>query len=179
MSKHKYTGYLLALVAFVVLLWLDQWTKQLAVTHLMNQSDVFLIPGVLQLHYLENTGAAFSLLENKMWLFYIFTPILCGAILYLFLRLPNKKEYHILRVILVLLMAGALGNYIDRIQYQYVIDFIYVSLIHFPVFNVADIYVTCSVIVLFLLILFVYSDEQWNEIVSCLKWTAKQEKNRF
>ena len=112
-------------------------------------------------------------------LFYIFTPILCGAILYLFLRLPNKKEYHILRVILVLLMAGALGNYIDRIQYQYVIDFIYVSLIHFPVFNVADIYVTCSVIVLFLLILFVYSDEQWNEIVSCLKWTAKQEKNRF
>ena len=76
MSKHKYTGYLLALVTFVVLLWLDQWTKQLAVTHLMNQSDVFLIPGVLQLHYLENTGAAFSLLENKMWLFYIFTPIL-------------------------------------------------------------------------------------------------------
>ena len=65
-----------ALCLVVLLVFLDQLTKYLAVHHLMNNSDVVLIPGVLQLHYLENTGAAFSLLQGRQLLFAVITPIL-------------------------------------------------------------------------------------------------------
>ena len=83
-----------------------------------------------------------------------------------------------LRIVLIFLIAGAIGNFIDRVLYQYVIDFIYVSLINFPVFNVADIYVTCSVVVLFLLILFVYSDEDLSVIMDKMKFWKKSSIER-
>ena len=69
-----------------------------------------------------------------------------------------------LRCIIVLIGAGAVGNFIDRMSNGYVVDFFYFKLIDFPVFNVADIYVTCGVICLFFLILFVYSDKEFDEI---------------
>lgn len=146
------------ILIILVLVLLDQLSKQAAVEYLKNSPDLILIPGVLQLHYLENTGAAFSLLEGKMTLFYITTPILAALLAYLYLRTPARKRYLPLLIVYLFLIAGALGNLIDRILYQYVIDFIYFSLINFPVFNVADIYVTCSTVVLFLLILFYFQD---------------------
>ncbi len=142
----------------LVLVLLDQLSKQTAVEYLKNSPDLILIPGVLQLHYLENTGAAFSLLEGKMTLFYITTPILAVLLAYLYLRTPARRRYLPLLIVYLFLIAGALGNLIDRVLYQYVIDFIYFSLINFPVFNVADIYVTCSIVILFLLILFYFQD---------------------
>ena len=72
------------------------------------------------------------------------------------------------------LFVGAVGNLIDRVWHHYVVDFIYFSLINFPVFNVADIYVTCGVICLFILILFVYSDQQFDEILHAV-YHKKQE----
>ena len=138
MKRSLAKKYILALIGFAILVFLDQWTKQLAVSHLMDQGNIILIPGVLQLHYLENTGAAFSIMENKTIFFCIITPILCALMICLFIKLPDKKEYGSLRLILVFLLAGAIGNFIDRISYHYVIDFIYFSLINFPVFNVAD-----------------------------------------
>ena len=78
-----------------------------------------------------------------------------------------------MHLILIFLIAGAIGNFIDRILYHYVIDFIYFSLINFPVFNVADIYVTCSVFVLFILILFVYSEDELSTILDSLKFWKK------
>ena len=170
MKKSKINLYIMGLLSTFVLVYLDQWSKQLAYANLAGNSDFILIPGVLQLHYLENTGAAFSLLENKMILFYILTPLLCVLMVFLYARLPMENKFTSLRWILVFLTAGAIGNFIDRIQYQYVIDFIYISLIHFPVFNVADIYVTCSVAVLFVLILFVYSEEELSVIIMKMKF---------
>lgn len=149
---------ILGLLIVLVLVLSDQISKQAAVEHLKNSADLILIPGVLQLHYLENTGAAFSLLEGNMTLFYITTPILTLLLAYLYLRTPVRKRYLPLLAVYLFLVAGALGNLIDRILYWYVIDFIYFSLIDFPVFNVADIYVTCSIVVLFLLILFYFKD---------------------
>ena len=105
-----------------------------------------------------------------MILFYVLTPLLCVLMVFLYARLPMENKFISLRWILVFLTAGAIGNFIDRIQYQYVIDFIYISLIHFPVFNVADIYVTCSVAVLFVLILFVYSEEELSVIIMKMKF---------
>ncbi len=176
MKRSLVKNYILSIIGFALLVFLDQWTKHLAVSHLMGQKDIIMIPGVLQLHYLENTGAAFSIMENKTIFFCIITPILCALMIYLFIKLPVKKEYQSLRLILIFLLAGAIGNFIDRISYHYVVDFIYFSLINFPVFNVADIYVTCGVICLFLLILFVYSDKEFDEISAAALGRKKERK---
>ncbi len=159
----KITSIIYSVILIVIFIILDQYTKSLAVTHLV-EGDIILIPGVLQLHYLENTGAAFSLLEGKQLLFAIITPILLVFLAYVLIRLPQNKKYTLLNYIIIFVIAGAIGNYIDRITNNYVVDFIYFSLINFPVFNVADIYVTCSVIALFLVILFYYKDEDLEEI---------------
>ena len=90
--------------------------------------------------------------------FYITTPILLVILFYLYFKTPVQKKHFALRMVYLFLIAGAIGNLIDRILYQYVVDFIYFSLIDFPVFNVADIYVTCSVLVLCYLILIYYKD---------------------
>lgn len=149
---------LFAVIFLIVLVAADQITKTAASATLKGSEDIILIPGILQLHYLENTGGAFSLFENKLPLFYITTPILLIILIYLFLKTPAVKHYFILWITYIVLIAGALGNFIDRVVYRYVIDFIYFSLIDFPVFNVADIYVTCSVAMLFYLILFYFKD---------------------
>ena len=173
MKSRNFKSEIMALIATIILIFLDQFTKQIAVSKLSAGVDYVLIPGVLQFHYLENTGAAFSLLENKMILFYILTPILCILMGYLYHKLPDEKKYFGMHLILIILIAGAIGNFIDRILYHYVIDFIYFSLINFPVFNVADIYVTCSVFVLFILILFVYSEDELSTILDSLKFWKK------
>ena len=75
-------------------------------------------------------------------------------------RLPGGRRYTLMRVVAVLLAAGALGNLIDRMRYSYVVDFLYFKLIDFPVFNVADCYVTVGAVLLAVLILFVYKEEE-------------------
>ena len=168
--KKKITSFIFALVVILVLILFDQFTKDLAVAYLMNKDDVILIPGVLQFHYLENTGAAFSLLEGQQTLFAIITPILILFIIYLMVIMPRVKKFTALNYVFLFLIAGAFGNYIDRIINHYVVDFIYLSLIDFPVFNVADCYVTVSVIVLFILVLFYYKDEDFEEIKDNLRF---------
>ena len=161
---NKITSIIYSFALILISIILDQYTKYLAINHLMNKDDIILIPGVLQLHYLENTGAAFSLLEGKQVLFAIITPVLLILLAYVLIRMPQNKKYTLLNYIIIFVIAGAIGNYIDRVSNNYVVDFIYFSLINFPVFNVADIYVTCSVIALFLVIIFYYKDEDLEEI---------------
>ncbi len=160
----KSTSIIYSFILIVLLIVLDQVSKVLAVSNLMGKNDFIIIPGVLQLHYLENTGAAFSMLEGKQTLFAIMTPILVCLLIYILIRMPMSKKYVALDYIIVFLIAGAIGNYIDRVTNNYVVDFIYFSLINFPVFNVADIYVTCAVILLLILILLYYKDEDLEEI---------------
>ena len=76
--------------------------------------------------------------------------------------MPVNKKLQSLRIILIFISAGAAGNLIDRFFLGYVRDFIYFSLIDFPVFNVADIYVTCAVALLIILILFYYKEEDFS-----------------
>ena len=118
--------------------------------------------GVLELLYIQNTGAAFSLLENAQWLF-ILIAVLAVILITLFLiRIPGKRRFLPLQILLTLISAGAVGNLIDRIRLGYVRDFIYFSLIDFPVFNVADIYVTVSTVLLVLFVLFYYKEEDFD-----------------
>ena len=94
----------------------------------------------------------------KSWFFWILTAVFLFAAIYILIRVPKTRRYLPLIACVVVLAAGALGNLIDRVINHYVVDFIYFSIINFPIFNVADIYVTLSVIFLLILILFKYKE---------------------
>ncbi len=150
-------------IILCLLIAADQLTKYAAVIFIKN-SPKELISGVLELYYLENTGAAFSILRNNVTFFTVVTFIVLIAIVYLYIRMPDDRKYLPLRLILVFITAGAIGNLIDRIKFGYVRDFIYFSLIDFPVFNVADIYVTVSAFVLLFLMIFKYKEHDFDFI---------------
>ena len=141
----------------------DQFTKHLAVLRLKDQAPVSLIPGVLELHYLypENRGIAFGMFQGSVLFFAIVSVLFLGVILYAWIRIPKERFYLPLLTIATVLAAGALGNFIDRFFRGYVIDFIYFSLIDFPVFNLADVYVVVSGIFLILFVCTKYRDDDF------------------
>lgn len=153
---------LLLYVAFCVLLTvLDQITKYLARANLNNpKRDIGLIPKVLRLQYLENRGAAWGILQGRLSILSFVSAALVIVFVIILFRIPEGKRYIPLQIVVLCTIAGAIGNLIDRIFFGYVTDFIYFELINFPIFNVADIYVTCSVIVLAFLVLFYYTEEE-------------------
>ena len=144
----------------LLLTGIDQLTKYLAWTFLRPRLSVPLIPGVLELYYLQNRGAAFGILQNQRWFFLILTAVFLAAIWLIWRRIPPARKYLPLRILACAVTAGAAGNLIDRALLSYVRDFLYFSLIDFPIFNVADIYVTVSAFALFVLVLFVYKGEE-------------------
>jgi len=162
--KRKIGAVLLFLLLTALLILPDQLTKIWAVSKLQGAEDIVWIPGVFQLHYLENRGMAFGLLQNRRGFLIATTVLVFAAMIYFAWRTPLRKRYLPLFFVLVLLTAGGAGNFIDRLANGYVVDFLYFSLIDFPVFNVADIFVTCSCILLFILILFVYKDEELSAL---------------
>ena len=113
---------------------------------------------MFELHYLENRGAAFGMLQDQKVLFVLIAMIILTVIVYVLVKTPYQKMYTKLHITLVFIAGGAIGNLIDRLRYDYVVDFLYFSLINFPIFNVADIYVTLSSIYLVILLLFVYKE---------------------
>lgn len=156
----KKSYYIKSFLIFVFLIALDQVTKYLSFIQLKNKESINLIPKVLQLTYLENRGAAFGLLQNKQVFFVIFTLIIAVFLIIVFYRIAESGRMPGIPAAILVLLAGAVGNFIDRVLHGYVIDFIYLKLIDFPVFNIADCYVTISVVVLCILLLFVYKDEE-------------------
>mgnify|MGYP001052551373 FL=1 len=152
--------YIFAALGVVILVLLDQYTKLLAIAHLKDQSAFVLWNNVFELHYLENRGAAFGIFQNQRWFFVIMTVVILVIVSWFYGRTPVEKRYLPLRICMVVLTAGAIGNFIDRLTRGYVVDFFYFSLIDFPIFNVADCYVTAGAILLAVLILFVFKDEE-------------------
>lgn len=157
----KITVLMQFLISVALLTGLDQWTKYLAVRHLKDQPDIPLIDNVLYLHYLENRGAAFGLFQNQFLFFGIMTVIILCAVIYVLWHMPSDKKYLFLRIICFVICAGAIGNFIDRVRLNYVVDFIYFSPINFPVFNVADIYVVVSMALFLISFLFIYKEEDF------------------
>ena len=167
--KAKYDIAGLAAVALLTLF--DQWTKHLAVVYLKDQDPIVLWKGVFELHYLENKGAAFGILQGQRWVFLLCSAIIMVFIVYFYTRLPSGGRFLPLRATAVLIAAGAAGNLIDRLANAYVVDFLYFKLIDFPVFNVADCYVTVGAVMLGVLIVFVYKEGEL-EIFSRKKHAA-------
>jgi len=162
MNKPKKRLLLADFLGLIALVLADQFTKYIAVVHLKDQPAIPIIPDVLELNYLENRGAAFGMLQNQKIFFVFVAVIILAMIIYVLFKMPEKRKYTILHVLLVLVAAGAIGNMIDRLRLDYVVDFISFVLIHFPIFNVADIYVTVATTLLVILLLFYYKEEDLN-----------------
>ena len=115
---------------------------------------------------------AFGMFQGKRLLFVFLCVVFLAALAFFYARIPKNRYYLPLLVTGAVLAAGALGNFIDRVVLGYVVYFIYISLIDFPVFNVADIFVVCGGIFLVLLIGFYYQDEDF-EFIRIRKRNAK------
>lgn len=150
---------LACLLLTVALIVLDQITKRIAVNALAEGRSIPLIKGVLQFTYVENHGAAFGILQNALPFFVVITLAALAAIFYILVRIPAQRRFAPMRIALCFIAAGAVGNFIDRLLFSYVRDFIYFCLIDFPVFNVADIYITCATFILMFLALFYYKED--------------------
>ena len=158
MSLKKKFFLFLDLLMIAGLIALDQYTKQWAKVYLKDKPAYNLINGILELNYLENQGAAFGMLPNQKVFFIFVAFVILFVVGYVLLKVPDQKKYTILHFLFSLIVAGSIGNMIDRVRSDYVVDFIYFVRINFPIFNVADIYATVSAIVLLFLLLFAYKE---------------------
>lgn len=171
--------------AVLAMIIVDQATKLLAVWRLRGRAPVVLVPGIFELRYLENQSAAFgmdpisilqgifhfsyfeehpqSLLNLKLLFFVVLTAAVCVFLFFFYRKLPESKKFCWFRCMLLMFGAGAIGNCIDRLLQRYVIDFFYFRLIDFPIFNVADIYVTVSAVVLGVLWIFFIKEDDFHE----------------
>ena len=162
MSKKKKIFFLVDIIMFVILVALDQFTKSLACEFLQDKPAIKLIDGVLELNFLKNSGAAFGMLQNQKMFFILVAALILVIIVYVLFRMPDDKKYNVMHILLVMIASGAVGNMIDRIRQDYVVDFIYFVIINFPIFNVADIYVTVSTFLFVIMFLFYYKEDDFS-----------------
>lgn len=137
-------------ILMFVLIALDQWVKAWVVGHISLGAIRAFIPHIVSLTYLQNTGAAFSLLENQQWLFTVITIIVIGGALYYLYRNINASPW--LLTGLTLVISGGIGNFIDRLRQGFVVDMFHLDFMNFAIFNVADMYLTVGVLVLLIVI---------------------------
>ncbi len=135
-----------------LLIGLDQWVKWWIVNDLSLRETKNLIPDVLSLNHIRNTGAAWSMLEGKMWLFAIITIIAVIVVVTLMIK-NQRKGSRWLMIGLSLILAGAIGNFIDRVRLGYVVDMFQTDFMNFPIFNVADITLVCGVVCILIYII--------------------------
>ncbi len=158
MTKKTVVNLIIDLIFAILLVISDQYTKAWAVVNLKDKPAIPIIPGILELNYLENKGAAFGMLQNQRIFFVFVAVVILACIVYILIKAPCTRRYVILHILLSLIAGGAVGNMIDRVSLNYVVDFIYFKVIDFPIFNFADIYVTVATAVLIIILLFVYKE---------------------
>lgn len=142
--KNKKNLSLIILGIFIVAI--DRITKLLLIN-----KEITIIPNFLNFTYTENNGVAFGIASNNTILIVLMNVIIL-AIIIKFLRDRFSKTNYIIILSLIMILAGGVGNLIDRIAMGYVIDFINVNILNFPVFNVADISITLGVIMIMIIL---------------------------
>lgn len=153
---------------------LDQFTKYLAVSKLMGHEPFVILKGIFELDYLENRGSAFGLFQGQKVFLLCVGVVFLGIMFFLFSRTPAEKRFLPVHLAAAGIVAGGLGNMIDRFRLGYVVDFFSFVLIHFPVFNVADICIVLSTILLAVLLLFVYQEEDLSFLAGKKRKDARQ-----
>lgn len=164
-SKPKFKIYFLQIIIIGILTALDQLSKFIVTSNFELYESKVIIKNVFSLTYIQNTGVAFGMLKGQRVAFIILTMIILGLCIYIYTNIAGTKKFLPVQICILFLISGAIGNMIDRVKLGYVIDYFDFDLINFPVFNVADIYVTVSTIILFLLLLFKYNDDEFNTIL--------------
>ena len=135
----------------------DQFTKLLTVANIALYQDVEFIPGVLGLTYVQNTGAAFSSFEGQQWLF----ALIFAVFTVMLVREFYKKSMGFTTLewwCIAAIYGGGLGNMIDRIRMGYVVDMIETTFMEFPVFYVADCFITCGCILMMIHLVLFHKD---------------------
>jgi len=145
---------------FAVLVVSDQGLKLYVTNNITPMTVHDIVPGILSITHITNTGAAWSILEGKMLFFYIVTIIAVGVLVYLFVK-ADKKDY-LYRFSLICLLAGTVGNAIDRFTRHFVVDMFNLDFINFPIFNLADTYITIGVILIILSLITQVAGEKNN-----------------
>ena len=161
MKKHSCFYWLGGFLLTAALVAADQLTKAQAVLKLKGTMGREFVPGLLRLSYVENHGMAFGLLQDARLLFILMTVIIGGVLIYAYAWLPEQKKLRPLSLGIIFILAGALGNFIDRLRQGYVVDFLELDFMRFPVFNLADIFVTWTAVILAVLMLFYYKDSDF------------------
>ena len=140
---------------------LDQFTKYLTLANIPLHTEVPFIPGFLGFTYVRNYGAAFSSFQGQQWLFAVIFAAFTAGVIWEYRKNPlgfNKFE----RWCIAAIYAGGLGNMIDRVRFGYVVDMIQTKFMDFPVFNVADCFITCGCFAM-LFSLFFINKAFWKE----------------
>lgn len=139
--------YLAYLFIISLLVGIDQYTKKLIVTLVKEHSSIQIVPNFFSITYEKNTGAGFSILQNQRVLFIVITIIAIIGFSYLLIK--NKNQKNIYKISYILIISGAIGNFIDRIVNSYVVDFLDFIIFgyDFPVFNFADCLLTIGVFI--------------------------------
>ena len=121
---------------------------------------------LLNLTYLENRGAAFGILQDNRIFFILLTIVIVAGLIFYFIK-NYKTNPQILNIALAFVISGAIGNFYDRLIQGYVVDFLEFAFVKFPVFNVADIFVTVGSFLIIIYLLFFEESKNWNE---CIYW---------
>ncbi|MCR5083101.1 MAG: signal peptidase II [Parasporobacterium sp.] len=179
MFKNFKIKIIIEIIIFALLIFFDQFTKYLAVLKLGENGKYDVIPGFISFEMLlnGNTGGAWGIFSGKMVFFYVITLVFAAVIVFFIYR-ANKaqklefassevnykliRHFQMFEMILVCLLGGAFGNFIDRIRLHYVIDFLSFQFIDFPIFNVSDCIICISIVFLFICIIFVFKDKEFN-----------------
>ena len=145
--------YLFMLLFAGAIVGLDQWTKFLVVENISLYGYQEAIPGLFSLTYAQNTGAAWSAMEGMIWLFVLIFLVFVAGMIWEFIT--NKLGFTTFeRWCVMAVFGGGLGNMIDRLRLGYVVDMIRLEFMNFPIFNVADCFITCGCILLMVHLLF-------------------------
>lgn len=153
--------YILHAIVCLVLVFLDQASKVFARTTI-KKAPIVLWDGVFELYYHENRGSIWGILQGKVDILLIISVILFALLIYVYIRMPKTKFYQPLFWVLVVMIAGAVGNSIDRLFFGFVTDFLYFKLINFPIFNVADCYITVCSFLTIILVCTIYKDDEFS-----------------
>lgn len=151
---------IISIIAAVILVIIDQITKYIAIVKLKPIGNITFIKGFMDFTFVQNRGAAFGILNGRTWLLLLLAVTICIVMVVIIKKLPHTKEYGYLRTSLIVILAGAVGNIIDRLVRGYVTDFFEFTFFRFPVFNMADIYVVIGTIVMAFIVLFVIKEDK-------------------
>lgn len=152
---NRYYAFLVAIIA----LFADQTVKNIIAQNMLLNEKITILNNVLSITKIYNTGAAFGIFQNKTLFLALFSAVIIIGIFVYLVKNRNSLNF-INKTAWGLILGGTIGNFIDRLSLKYVLDFIRLDFINFPIFNIADICINCGAALLIIYILFASSDNQ-------------------